>query len=124
MRLIRQCMLFAALVSIWLWGGAYLHAGSATDISGLYYTGMNSTGGLQTGGLADANWTVTYARVAGTNYSGTSTYTGAAYVVSGSYIDSGVVRVLFFLLLLLLLIRGRTGVSLCELFHKGLLIAF
>ena len=85
-------MLFAALVSLWLWGGACLHAGSATDINGLYYTGMNSGGGLQTGGLTDAHWTVTYARVGGTNYSGTSTYSGAAYVVSGAYIDAGWVQ--------------------------------
>lgn len=92
MRQIRQSMLIAALASLWLWGGSSLRAGSATDISGLYYTGMNSTGGLQTGGLTDANWTVTYAKVGGTNYNGTSTYSGAAYVVSGSYIDAGWVQ--------------------------------
>lgn len=92
MRQLRQSVLFAALASLWILGGAYLHAGSATDINGLYYTGMNSSGGLQTGGLTDANWTVTYARVAGVNYSGTSTYSGAAYVVSGSYIDAGWVQ--------------------------------
>lgn len=65
-------------------------AGSATDISGLYYTGLNSSGGLQSGGGRDANWDVTYARVNGTTYSGSSTYTSSSggYVLS-SYANSG-----------------------------------
>lgn len=66
-------------------------AGSATDLTGLYYTGNNSSGGLAAGGAQDANWSVTYARVNGTNYTGTSTYTGSAYVLSSSYIDSAYV---------------------------------
>lgn len=63
------------------------HAGSATGVSGLYYTGNDSAGGLAAGGTQDANWDVTYARVNGTNYTGNSTYTGSAYVLSSSYID-------------------------------------
>jgi hypothetical protein len=66
-------------------------AGTATDVSGLYYTGLNSSGGLQNGGSTDANWAVTYARVGGSNYSGNSTYTGTSYVLSGSYIDAAYV---------------------------------
>lgn len=68
-------------------------AGSATDISGLYYTGQTSTGSLQVGGGRDANWDVTYAYVNGTRYRNTSTYTSAAgaYVLSSSFIDSAYV---------------------------------
>ncbi|MBP9913621.1 MAG: hypothetical protein KBF26_09465 [Opitutaceae bacterium] len=69
-----------------------MRAGSATDISGLYYTGTNSSGGLGAGGSNDANWEVTYASVGGSSYNGNSTYTGSAYVVSGSYIDAGWVQ--------------------------------
>lgn len=72
--------------------GGVLRAGTAADLAGLNYTGLNSSGALQSGGSQDANWTVTYARVGGVNYSGTSTYTGSAYVVSGSYIDGAWVQ--------------------------------
>lgn len=65
-------------------------AGSATDVTGLYYTGHNSSGGLAAGGATDANWTVTYARVNGSG-STSSAYTGAAYVLSSSYIDAAYV---------------------------------
>lgn len=76
-----------------LLGGASIGvraAGSATDITGLYYTGLNGSGGLQTGGGRDANWDVTYARVNGTTYSGSSGYTSSAgaYVLS-SWANSG-----------------------------------
>jgi len=79
------------LTTFVLWFGSYAFAGSATDITGLYYTGNNSSGGLAAGGATDANWNVTYARVNGTQYTGTSTYTGAAYVLSSSYIDAAYV---------------------------------
>lgn len=75
--------------------------GSATDITGLYFTGQNSSGGLQSGGGRDAHWDVTYAFVSGTVYSGSSTYTSSAgaYVLSSTansggtanYIDSAYV---------------------------------
>ena len=71
-----------------------VRAGSATDISGLYYTGHTSAGGLQSGGGRDANWDVTYAFVGGTRYRNESTYTSAsgAYVLSSSYIDSAYIQ--------------------------------
>ena len=62
------------------------HAGSATSITGLYYTGVNASGGLLTGGTQESHWAVTYASVPG---NGDATYQGAAYVVSGTYIDAG-----------------------------------
>lgn len=68
--------------------GTLVFAGSATDVSGLYYTGDNAAGGLATGGTADAHWTTTYALVNGTTYTGSTTYTGASYVLSSSYIDA------------------------------------
>ena len=70
-----------------------LQAGSATDISGLYYPGLTSTGGLQPGGGRDSNWDVTYAYVNGSRFRNESTYTSAsgAYVLSSAYIDSAYV---------------------------------
>ena len=64
---------------------------TATDITGLYYTGLNGSGGLQSGGSQDANWKVTYAEVGGNGYNGNSTYTGDAYVVDSSYIPGSYV---------------------------------
>jgi hypothetical protein len=78
--------------ALFLWCGTMLFAGSATDISGLYYTGQNGSGGLAAGGSNDANWEVTYASVGGNDYTGNSTYTGDAYVVSSSFIDAGWVQ--------------------------------
>ncbi len=60
-------------------------AGSATSVAGLFYTGVNNSGGLLAGGATDSHWSVNYANAAGTD----SNYEGAAYVVSGSYIDAG-----------------------------------
>lgn len=59
-------------------------AGLATDITGLYYTGTANNGSLLAGGATDSHWSVTYARVGGSNFSGTSTYTGPAYVVKSA----------------------------------------
>ena len=56
-------------------------AGSATNITGLYYTGINSSYGLLPAGTQDPNWTVTYASINGGN-SVSSMYEGQAYVVS------------------------------------------
>lgn len=72
-------------------GSLSLHAGTATDINGLYFTGLNGSGGLQSGGGQDTNWEVTYANVNGNVYNGNSTYTGAAYVIDGNYIDGAYV---------------------------------
>jgi len=73
--------------------GTVARGGSATSISGLYYTGLNSSGGLQSGGGRDANWDVTYAWVNGQRYRNSSTYTSSsgAYVLSSSYIDGAYV---------------------------------
>lgn len=77
-------MLFLAL-------GGLAYAGTATDVNGLYYTGVDNSGTVLAGGATDSHWTVTYARVNGTSYTGNSTYTGASYVLSPSYIDSAYV---------------------------------
>lgn len=82
--------LWLIVVALVLGGSVELRAGSATDITGLYYTGQNSSGGLAAGGTTDANWRVTYARVNGSG-STSSVYTGAAYVLSSSYIDAAYV---------------------------------
>lgn len=59
-----------------------LRAGTATGISGLYFTGVNNSGGLLSStagtGTTDSHWSVAYADPG--NYSGT--YTGSAYVVN------------------------------------------
>ncbi len=92
---IRPLFVLVALVAE-LVGHAY--AGSATNISGLYYTGQNGSGGLQAGGGRDANWNVTYAYANGTryrSYSGNSfadttyTSTAGAYVLSSTANSGG-----------------------------------
>lgn len=79
-QLLRAVFLTGA-IALWSVGSAY--AGSATNITGLYYTGMNSGGGLETQGTQDPNWTVSYASIAGSQ---NTTYQGSAYVISDSYI--------------------------------------
>ena len=61
--------------------GSFAQAQTATDITGLYYTGLASNGGLQAGGQQDANWAVTYASTNG-GTSRNTTYQGAAYVIT------------------------------------------
>jgi hypothetical protein len=63
--------------------GGKAGAQTATDITGLYYTGLNSSGGLQSGGGTDANWTVTYASTNG-GASASASNEGAAYVINPS----------------------------------------
>ncbi|NBR10596.1 MAG: hypothetical protein EBT98_13295, partial [Opitutaceae bacterium] len=84
-------MRFYFIAAVFLCLGGQAWAGTATDITGLYYTGTNNTGGLLAGGTTDSHWTVTYARVNGTNYTGTSTYAGASYVLAPGFIDPGYV---------------------------------
>jgi len=62
------------------------HAGTATRINGLYYTGVNANGDLLAGGTQESHWSVTYASVAGSQ---NTSYQGSAYVVSANYIDGG-----------------------------------
>ena len=78
----------AILLSI---GFSVCGASTATDVTGLYYTGVNNTGAVLTGGSTDSHWQVTYANVNGTDYTGTSLYTGTPYVLSSTYIDPGYV---------------------------------
>jgi hypothetical protein len=86
MRASAKFVLLLALASL---GAAVVgRAGTATSVSGLYYTGTNNSGGTLSGGSQDTHWDVVYAQVGGTVYTGASTYTGDAYVVSNSYIDS------------------------------------
>jgi hypothetical protein len=59
-------------------------------VNGLFYTGVGTTGSLLAGGAIDSHWTVSFARVNGTNYT-TNTYAGSAYVLSSNYIDAGYV---------------------------------
>jgi len=61
-------------------------AGTATNVTGLYYTGVNDGGGLLASGT-DSHWKVTTATLNGV---ANSTYQGAAYVVNP--IDSGWVK--------------------------------
>ncbi|HWA09715.1 MAG TPA: hypothetical protein VG838_09715 [Opitutaceae bacterium] len=74
--------LLAAVIALAVAGAAYA-SGLATDITGLYYTGINNGGGLLAGGSTDSHWTVTYASTNG-GTSANSTYEGAAYVVNNS----------------------------------------
>ena len=87
MKLSRPLSWLAALTLAFAFG-AIARAGTATDITGLYYTGINSSGGLLAGGSTDSNWTVTYASTNGGS-SQSNTYKGSAYVVSSTYIDAG-----------------------------------
>lgn len=61
-----------------------LIAGTATDIQGLYYTGLNSNSGLQNPGTQEAHWEVTYASTNG-GVSENTQYEGMAYVMSSQY---------------------------------------
>jgi hypothetical protein len=84
MRFLKVIILFVCLAcAAW--------AGSATDITGLYYTGINNSYGLLADASQDSHWTVAYARVNGASYTGNSTYTGNSYVLSANYIDAAYV---------------------------------
>ncbi len=80
-----------AITTLCLWAGTAAHAGTATNVNGLYYTGVNSSGQLIADGTTDPLWTVTYAKVNGVSYTGNSTYTGASYVLAANYIDAAYV---------------------------------
>jgi hypothetical protein len=66
--------------------GGRAQAQTATNITGLYYTGLNSSGGLATAGTQAADWTVSYASTNG-GTSTNATYEGAGYVISPSSIS-------------------------------------
>jgi hypothetical protein len=67
-------------------GASHLQAQTATDVTGLFFTGLQSNGSLQAGGALDANWNVTYASTNG-GTSGNATYEGDAYVISPSAVS-------------------------------------
>lgn len=62
------------------------YAGTATGMSGLFYTGENAGGGLLAGGSNDPHWSVGYASING-GASGNTIYEGAAYVINSSYLS-------------------------------------
>ncbi|MBC7365906.1 MAG: hypothetical protein H7343_03680 [Undibacterium sp.] len=64
----------------------WARAGTATNITGLYYSGIDNSGGLLSGGSTDPHWNVTYASTNGGSSQSTSNQ-GAAYVVSSAFID-------------------------------------
>lgn len=61
--------------------------GTATSITGIYDTGLTSSGSLQGAGSADAHWAVTYASTNGGS-SINSTYEGAAYVIAPATVSN------------------------------------
>jgi hypothetical protein len=63
-------------------GGQRAAAQTATDITGLYFTGLAANGNLGAGGTTDAHWNVTYSSTDGG--STVSANEGAAYVISPS----------------------------------------
>jgi hypothetical protein len=85
MKLCRLITSLATIVAALALGGL-ARAGTATNIYGLYYTGVDNSGGLVSGGNTDPHWNVTYASTNGGSNRNT-TYQGAAYVVSSNYID-------------------------------------
>lgn len=66
-------------------GAQSVSAQNATDVTGLYYTGLSSNGNLGAGGTTDAHWSVTYSSTNGGT--STSSNTGAAYVISPSSVS-------------------------------------
>jgi hypothetical protein len=83
MKQLRSRLMMLGLISmVCAWSGL-ARASTATDISGLYYTGITSGGGLLSGGATDPHWTVTYASTDG-GTTANPTYQGAAYVVNNS----------------------------------------
>ena len=78
------------VVAILLCCGAAVRGGTATNIAGLFYTGVDNSGNVLAGGATDPHWSVSYANVNGTG-STSGSYTGAAYVLSSSYIDGAYV---------------------------------
>jgi hypothetical protein len=91
--MLRTCQLFKnplLVTALALWSAGLAYAQTATNMTGLYYTGMNASGGLLTqssntgknnSGTKDPHWNVTYV-------SGTFTGTGAAYVLNSNALSN------------------------------------
>jgi hypothetical protein len=77
---VRWLPLIGATAFFVLAGEARGGNGTATNVSGLYYTGVNNGYGLLNGDTTDSHWAVTYASTNGGSTADT-TYEGAAYVV-------------------------------------------
>lgn len=81
MNRISKCLLFGT--SLLLSMLVVAHAGTATNVTGLYFTGTNNITGtsLASNGSVDSHWTITYATTNG-GVSADSNYMNAAYVLS------------------------------------------
>jgi hypothetical protein len=79
------------LTAACLWSGSAALAGTATSVTGLFYTGVDNSGNALANGATDSHWSVSYARVNGSG-STSSAYTGASYVVSSNNIDGAWVQ--------------------------------
>jgi hypothetical protein len=87
---LKQLMrVLSAISALCLWCAGSVRGQLASNITGLYYTGMNSSTALLAGGAQDPLWQVTYAKIAGTSYSSpykttptATTYTGDSYVIT------------------------------------------
>jgi len=85
----RWNLVFLTALTLVLGWGRLAANGTATNITGLDYTGSTTNGSLIAGGSADPLWNVSYANVYGVSYNGNSQYTGAAYVIDDNpYITS------------------------------------
>jgi hypothetical protein len=86
MRFKQPLKILSAIGAVCLWcAGLAYGTGTAANLTGLYFTGMNSAGGLAT--TTDAHWSVTYASTNG-GASWNGTYEGAAYVIPSANIPS------------------------------------
>ena len=82
----RKSLFLTALLAFW--AACVGRAQTATNITGLYYSGMTGTGGLipqPANGARDPHWNVTYASINGGS-STNATYMGAAYVINSANI--------------------------------------
>ncbi len=87
-----RVLFFSALAALAVGWGTVGRAGTASNLTGLYYTGDTSGGSsLATQGGHDGNWTVSYASTNG-GTSDSTTNEGTAYVVSSTYVDAAWVQ--------------------------------
>jgi hypothetical protein len=85
MRFKQPLKILSAIGAVCLWCAGLGYGSTATNLTGLYFTGMNSAGGLAT--TTDAHWSVTYASTNGGTSANTA-YEGAAYVIPSANIPS------------------------------------
>ena len=95
MRLSQSFKILSVLSASCLWCAGLVRAQTATNITGLYYTGMNNSGGLLTqssntgaenSGTRDPHWSVSYASING-GTSTNATYQGSAYVLDSNAVS-------------------------------------